>query len=107
MIRWPEDEIGSSSVSALDEPQDQRLPVRERVRVVPHSEQRQEDRGPDGRARDGPDSCTAHGGILRSDTGSRRPEEKLSQFAAIVRAAVLLRRSGPARFSSAGSTERD
>ena len=34
---------------------------------------------------------------------SRRPEEKLSQFAAITRAAVLLRPSGPARFLLQGA----
>ena len=57
---------------ALDDTQDERLSVRQRGRVVPHSEQRQDDGETEGGARDAEDGGAAHGGILR--LGSRRAD---------------------------------
>ena len=67
-IRWPDDEIGRSSVSPCTIAEDERLPVRERSRVVPHSEERQDDGETERRPRDAEDDGAAHG----EDPTSRR-----------------------------------
>jgi hypothetical protein len=48
----------------LDETEDERLAVREGVRIIPHSEDREHDRGRERRPRDAEDDGAAHGGIL-------------------------------------------
>ena len=69
--RGDREELGQ----ALDDPEDERLPVRQRGRVVPHAGEREDDRGPEGRARDGPaaarPTAASYGPMRLSEAGSK------------------------------------
>ena len=60
---------------ALHDPEDERLPVCERSRVVPHSEERQDGSEGECRPRDAEDHGAAHRGILRRPPANRAAEE--------------------------------
>ena len=66
----------------LHDAEDERLPIRERRRVVPHSEEREDDGETERSSRDAEHDGAAHGEILRSwpaEEGRKQKERKLRQ----------------------------
>ena len=91
----------------LDEPQHERLPVRERAGRIPHSEERQHDR-------DGETAPAEIQRVARLTAASYgrprargRDNQNFSQFAEKILAPPLPGSDGPVRFLHAESTERD
>ena len=75
-----EDEVprgrdGQELRQTLDDPEDERLPVRQRGRVVPHSEDREHRRGGERDPRHAEDEGASHGRILRGDRRRKGGEE--------------------------------
>ena len=60
----------------LHDAEDERLPVRERRRVVPHSEEREDDGETERGSRDAEHDGAAHGEILRSCPPTRVEKQK-------------------------------
>jgi hypothetical protein len=67
---------------ALDDAEHERLPVRERVGIVPHSEECQDEGETERRSRDAEDERAAHGRILRG-RGWSPSQRNRTQIAAI------------------------
>ena len=91
---------------ALDDPEDERLPVRECRRVVPHSGEREDDGEAERGTRDAEYDGAAHGEILRSKGTPTAAEEKRRKLRQSGERATLTRIDVSHRFPIAPSTER-
>ena len=67
-MRWPTTR-SEGLRQPLDDAEDERLPVRQRVQVVTHSEDREDDGDRERRPRDAEDDGAAHGGMVAPPLG--------------------------------------
>ncbi len=105
-----EDEVtrrrdGQELGQPLNEPEDERLAVRHRVGVVPHSEEREDDGETERGSRDAEHDGAAHGEILRSSPLTRVGNKRGANCGNPVKAR-LTRLAMSHRFPLAPSTER-
>ena len=105
-MRWPDDEIGQELGQPLNDPEDERLAVRERVGVVPHSREREDDGEAERGPRDAEHDGAAHGEILRSCPPTRVGSKTGANCGNPVNGR-LTRSAVSHRFPLAPSTERE